>query len=114
MEIISCDNSACQHWKDDYVCLTDKSVHCPLYEGQEMLDGRCSDFTSSKVMIKPCPFCGCKTVSYDTNQGTKWGFAVCGQCSACGPEVRTGYDISENAEWHIQANIEWNNRCCAK
>ena len=47
MEIISCENSACQHWKDDYVCLTDKSVHCPLYEGQEMLDGYCLDFTSS-------------------------------------------------------------------
>jgi len=62
------------------------------------------------IKLKPCPFCGCKSVSYETNQGTKWGFAVCDQCRACGPEVRTSYNTSENAEWHIQANIEWNNR----
>ena len=46
MEIIVCNNSACQHWKDDHYNLLDKTAHCPIYEGQELLNGDCSDFTT--------------------------------------------------------------------
>ena len=58
----------------------------------------------------PCPFCKCKQFYYDTNQGTKWGFVVCVECGATGPEVRTGYNTSDNAEWHKDANKAWNTR----
>ena len=55
MDVVSCDNSACSYWKDDYLCLTDKSAHCPVYKGQEMLDGYCSDFKSSnkEYLVQP-------------------------------------------------------------
>ena len=61
---------------------------------------------------KPCPFCGdtCVSCQLDGSQGIKWGAAVCGNCGAQGPEVRTGYDTSESAPWHEQALKEWNNR----
>ena len=58
---------------------------------------------------KPCPFCGDTCASCQAT-GAKWGAVVCGNCGARGPEVRTGYDISENAPWHDQAYKEWNTR----
>jgi len=60
--------------------------------------------------MEPCPFCGEKSTSYIDSQGTKWGCVVCNDCGAWGPEVRTGYDLSENAEWHKDADREWNIR----
>lgn len=65
--------------------------------------------------LKPCPFCGGKMEKPDfpTNQGTKWGRIECDTCCACGPEVRTGYDVSENADWHKEAIEEWNKRASA-
>ncbi len=62
--------------------------------------------------LKPCPFCGeqIKVLNFETNQGTKWGFASCPYCCATGPETRTSYDTSENAPWHEKAVKEWNNR----
>lgn len=65
MEIVSCDNSACPHWKDDHYSLLDGTAHCPLYEGQELLDGDCPEFTSSnnkytapQATPKSCKLCG--------------------------------------------------------
>ena len=62
------------------------------------------------ITLKPCPFCGGTDFSYETDQGTKWGRVACNTCAAWGPEVRTSYDTSENAEWHIDADSEWNKR----
>jgi len=60
--------------------------------------------------IKPCPFCGeTEKFTFDTNQGTKWGFIQCA-CAVTGPEVRTSYDTSADAEWHKDAIKEWNIR----
>lgn len=44
MDIVFCDNSACPYWKDDFYSQIDKTAHCPLYEGKELLNGECSDF----------------------------------------------------------------------
>ena len=62
--------------------------------------------------IEPCPFCGSVliTTEMDQLQGTKWGYAICGECLSCGPEVRTGYDKSDNAPWRKYAIEEWNQR----
>lgn len=60
--------------------------------------------------LKPCPFCGGTHVYYITTQGAKWGSAVCSECGVIGPEVRTGYDQSENAPWHVEALEAWNTR----
>ena len=60
--------------------------------------------------IKPCPFCGYDKVQFTVSQGTKWGQVGCGRCGAAGPEVRTDYDLKDNAEWHAKALDEWNTR----
>lgn len=65
--------------------------------------------------LKPCPFCGetCAATQIDGNQGDKWGGVVCG-CGAQGPEVRTGYDDSADAEWRQSAIEQWNTRPSAQ
>lgn len=65
--------------------------------------------------VPTCPFCAGTTVAthLDETQGTKWGYASCGECSARGPEVRTKYDCSEQAPWRAQALTEWANRAAA-
>ena len=62
--------------------------------------------------LKPCPFCGCNSVSFtlDHNQGSKWGYAECDGCGASGPETRTNYCNDEHQEWHEHAVDEWNTR----
>lgn len=57
----------------------------------------------------PCPFCGGKRAStqLDETTGGKWGFVGCG-CGARGPDVRTGYDSSPQAQWRADAVSEWN------
>lgn len=59
-----------------------------------------------------CPFCGHvptdEDANFETNQGTKWGFLVCPQCCAMGPEVRTGY--GPPATWKAEAIAAWNRR----
>ena len=62
--------------------------------------------------MKPCPFCGGtpnpdNPYTFQCSQGDKWGSVVC--CCA-GPEVRTGYDTSDDAPWHEDAIKEWNKR----
>lgn len=61
--------------------------------------------------IRPCPFCGSTNVATypDQSQGTKWGYAEC-ECGARSPEVRTGYDVSPEAEWRKTAIYAWNDR----
>lgn len=68
--------------------------------------------------IKTCPFCGhtfdagleIGKALFPDSQGTKWGCLQCPSCSGQGPEVRTGYDVSDDAEWHGRAIKEWNER----
>ena len=59
---------------------------------------------------KPCPFCGSENIgtAFDYEQGMKWGTAVCLSCGVKGPEVRTGYDKSEDAGWRTDAIDERN------
>lgn len=62
--------------------------------------------------IKACPFCGSDLgvcFNYGTNSD-KWGTAQCKACGAQAGEVRTDYDNSKDAPWHIEAVKEWNNR----
>lgn len=77
----------------------------------------------------PCPFCGFQSdrkddLSYETDQGTKWGRFICGRCGAKGPEVRTSYrgwnarskvlapfnQPRKMTTWGQQAIEEWNQR----
>jgi hypothetical protein len=61
---------------------------------------------------KECPFCGSNSgvgYKYGTDS-CKWGAAYCIDCGAMAAEVRTGYDESEDAEWHKAALEEWNRR----
>ena len=57
-----------------------------------------------------CPFCGEVGTDFGNNQGTKWGYTECQSCGAKGPEVRTNYDISEDALWHKSALKLWDTR----
>ena len=57
-----------------------------------------------------CPFCGLTPDindpnTFQTNQGTKWGFVV---CCCNGPEVRTSY--KEASYWRDDAIAAWNTR----
>ena len=66
--------------------------------------------------LKPCAWCRSKRkpwYKYGTNS-CKWGAAVCSDCGAQAPEVRTGYDESENAPWHEDADREWNTRAASE
>ena len=62
--------------------------------------------------LKPCPFCGAappyEEVSFETDQGMKWGHVVCNPCRVSGPEVRTNYDGWR--EWASEAVAKWNTR----
>ena len=55
----------------------------------------------------PCPFCGEIPSGFYMDQGYKWGGV---QCCCQGPDVRTGYDDSHDASWHIDAVKLWNKR----
>lgn len=65
------------------------------------------------ITLRPCPFCGevprPPIAFHFPDGGFKWGAISCG-CGALGPEVRTQYDQSEDAEWHALAAAEWNTR----
>lgn len=66
----------------------------------------------NNTVLKPCPWCGRipqdEPASFVDTQGTKWGALICGNCSATGPEVRTGYRPLD--QWKEKAIEEWNNR----
>ena len=57
--------------------------------------------------LLPCPFCGNAPTDFYMNQGFKWGGV---RCCIDGPEVRTGYDETEDVAWHKEAIEEWNRR----
>jgi hypothetical protein len=65
----------------------------------------------STLIPLPCPFCGTTPGTdndyFESNQGTKWGYLVCG-CSAKGPEVRTSYQ--KVSKWKNDAIEAWNKR----
>ena len=61
----------------------------------------------------PCPFCGKDDIHFqiDESPGMKWwGYVVCANCSAKGPDVRTNSNNSEKEEWHERALKEWETR----
>lgn len=60
----------------------------------------------------PCPFCGGTAVEtmLDAAQGNKWGAALCCECGALGPDVRTDYDKDLKAPWRAEAIAAWNRR----
>ncbi len=60
--------------------------------------------------LKPCLHCGSTAFTFAHNQGAKWGFVACADCAATGPEVRTSYDLSDDAAWHEEAIKAWNTR----
>jgi len=50
---------------------------------------------------QPCPICGATAwIFADNGQGMKWGNATCGNCGIVSPEVRTMFDLSDDADWH--------------
>jgi len=50
-----------------------------------------------------CPVCGGTRWNFIDSQGSKWGNAECVWCGIVSPEVRTGYDLSDGAQWHADA-----------
>ena len=50
-----------------------------------------------------CPICGADSLCAEFTDGMKWGRSYCNSCDCCGPEVRTGYDGSIDAEWRAEA-----------
>ncbi len=59
-------------------------------------------------MKEQCPVCGRSDgMSFPADQGDKWGRAWCWHCDVKGPEVRTLYDTSDDAPWHIEAMREF-------
>lgn len=55
--------------------------------------------------LKPCPFCGGQCAQLVIDQGDKWAHYE----PSC-LEVRTGYNVSDNAPWIADAITAWNTR----
>jgi len=62
--------------------------------------------------MKSCPFCksGSTAFQVDHSQGMKYGYVGCLDCFAHGPEVRTNYGFTDDAEWREMAEIAWDKR----
>ena len=58
-----------------------------------------------KVVLLPCPHCGKQCADLIIDQGDKWA-----HYSASCLEVRTGYNISDDAPWRDYAIAAWNTR----
>lgn len=57
------------------------------------------------AVLEPCPFCRKQCATLVIDQGDKWAHY--------GPsclEVRTGYNLSEDAPWRDEAIAAWNTR----
>lgn len=63
----------------------------------------------SDEALKPCPFCGEQCATLVIDQGDKWAHYE----PSC-LEVRTGYDLSDDAAWRAEAITAWNTRADAK
>ena len=57
------------------------------------------------MTLEPCPFCGEQCAEIQVTQGMKWGSYVPG-CL----EVRTSYNMDDNAPWRDEAIAAWNTR----
>jgi hypothetical protein len=60
---------------------------------------------AKKVALLPCPFCGGQCAQLVIDQGYKWAHYE----PSC-LEVRTSYNVSEDAPWHTEAIAAWNTR----
>jgi hypothetical protein len=62
--------------------------------------------------MRACPFCRSKSTvpRVEQSQGMKYGYIVCLDCFARGPEIRTNYDFDEDAEWYELAENKWDER----
>jgi len=58
-----------------------------------------------EAVLLPCPFCGKQCAQLVIDQGDKWSHYE----PSC-LEVRTGYNISEDAPWRDEAIAAWNTR----
>jgi hypothetical protein len=63
------------------------------------------------MKLESCPFCGedGENLYFTSADGRVFGSVQCG-CGASGPETRTFFDCSKNAEWKKEAARLWNDR----
>ena len=55
--------------------------------------------------LKPCPFCGEQCADLDVTPGDKWA-----KYEPTCLDVRTGYNMAEDAPWRAEAIAAWNTR----
>ena len=64
--------------------------------------------------LKPCPFCGARSVTAKEGSTFRWILAMCDCCGACGPETRRDTLAPADAvEDKRRALAEWNSRTAA-
>ena len=63
------------------------------------------DATPTQDTLKPCPFCNKQCAELVINQGDKWAHYE----PSC-LEVRTSYNVSDDAPWRAEAISAWNTR----
>ena len=61
--------------------------------------------SGGQPVLKPCPHCGKQCADLIIDQGDKWA-----HYSASCLEVRTGYNISDDAPWRVEAIAAYNTR----
>ena len=61
--------------------------------------------SGGQPVLLPCPFCGRQCATLLIDQGTKWAHYE----PSC-LEVRTGYNLSNDAPWRDEAIAAWNTR----
>ena len=61
--------------------------------------------SGGQPLLLPCPFCGEQCAMLLINQGDKWAHYE----PTC-LEVRTGYNLSNDAPWRDEAIAAWNTR----
>lgn len=61
--------------------------------------------------IKPCPFCGCETISVAEGSTFRWAIGECDNCGARCGEIRINTMQTRNED-EIRAAVvkEWNTR----
>ncbi len=61
---------------------------------------------------KPCPFCGCGSVSIKRGDTHRWVVAECVECGARGPEARRDTMAMDKIDDMERALAAWNERPC--
>lgn len=64
-----------------------------------------NDTPADAMQLKPCPFCGEHCAALVVDQGDKWA-----RYEPSCLEVRTGYDLGDNAPWRTELSAAWNTR----